>query len=69
MPPTIITRREGRKRAGNISRTTEHHLLKNEPTWPRPVQVSAVLTGYIESEITAWIEARAAEREPRGRAA
>ncbi len=62
MAPTIITRREGRRRVGGISRTTEHRLIRTDPSWPKPVQISATLTGYMEAELTAWIEARAAER-------
>jgi predicted DNA-binding transcriptional regulator AlpA len=58
----IISRREARKRVGDISRTTEHRKARNDPTWPLPVQISPGLTGYIEAEIERWIQARAAER-------
>ncbi len=31
-------------------------------TFPKPVKLSASRNGWIESEVNAWIEARAAER-------
>jgi predicted DNA-binding transcriptional regulator AlpA len=69
MALALINRREARKRVGGISRSCEHTLIKTDPTWPQPVQISSVLTGYIEAEISAWIEARGAEREPRRKVA
>jgi predicted DNA-binding transcriptional regulator AlpA len=55
---TLVTRREGRRRAGNISRTSEHRLLKQDPSWPRPVEITPGLTGYYLDELEAWIESR-----------
>jgi predicted DNA-binding transcriptional regulator AlpA len=53
----IVRRAEGRKRAC-ISRTSEHRLIRNDPTWPRVVQITTQLTGYFEDELDAWIKAR-----------
>jgi prophage regulatory protein len=33
-----------------------------EGSFPRPVKLSASRNGWIESEVDAWLEARAAER-------
>jgi predicted DNA-binding transcriptional regulator AlpA len=60
---TLITRREGRHRAGDISRTTEHRLLKSDPDWPRPVRITRGLTGYVASELDRFIEKRVAARD------
>jgi predicted DNA-binding transcriptional regulator AlpA len=54
---TIVRRQVARKRTG-ISRTTEHRLIRNDPTWPRIVELTAQLTGYFEDELDAWLEAR-----------
>jgi predicted DNA-binding transcriptional regulator AlpA len=57
-PKRLLSRREARKLAGNISRTTEFRLLRDDPDWPKPVQISAGLSGYVEEELQAFIEAR-----------
>ena len=36
------------------------------PAFPKPIKVSANVTGWIESEITAYIEKCAAQRENTG---
>ena len=59
----LITRREARKRAGDISRTTEHRLLKGDPDWPRPVRITRGLTGYVAGEVDQFVEKRIAERD------
>ena len=38
-------------------------MLVREGKFPRPVQISAKRIGWIEAEITAWAEARVAERD------
>jgi predicted DNA-binding transcriptional regulator AlpA len=62
-PERLITRREARRRAGGISRSTEHRLLKRDPDWPRPVQITPGLTGYVEHEFGRFLARRVAERD------
>jgi predicted DNA-binding transcriptional regulator AlpA len=60
----LITRRAARKRAGDLSRTTEHRLLKDPGSgWPRPVQITRGLSGYLTAEIDSFIAKRLAERD------
>jgi predicted DNA-binding transcriptional regulator AlpA len=58
----LISRREGRRRAGDIGRTTEHRLIRDDPDWPQPVQITAGKTGYSAAEIDAWVRKRIEER-------
>ena len=62
MGEQLISRREGRRRVGNIGRTTEHRLIKSDPTWPRPVTITPGRSGYVLRELDQWIEARIADR-------
>jgi predicted DNA-binding transcriptional regulator AlpA len=72
---TLILRREARKRAGGISRTTEHRLLRDASSgWPRPVQITEGLSGYVSEEVDRFVASRIAARdagrgEPRERGA
>jgi predicted DNA-binding transcriptional regulator AlpA len=59
----LIPRREGRRRAGDIGRTTEFRLIRDDPDWPKPVQITAGKTGYSAAEIDAWVRKRIEERD------
>jgi predicted DNA-binding transcriptional regulator AlpA len=54
----FVSRPAARHRAGDISRATEQRLLKHDPTWPRPRQISPGKSAYDEAELDAWLETR-----------
>ncbi len=58
----IISRREFRKRLGDISRTTEFRLSKSDPNFPQLVWMSPGLSGYFEDEAEVYIGARPRRR-------
>lgn len=37
--------------------------IYGDPTFPRPIKIGPRASAWIESEVTAWIEARIAERQ------
>lgn len=43
---------------GAKSRATPWRKAKSDPTFPKPVVVSAGITGWVESEVVAWVQAR-----------
>ena len=59
----LIPRSEARRRVGGISRATEHRRLKDEPEWPRPVAIGLGKSGYVQSEIDAYIAKKIAARD------
>ena len=59
---TLIPRSEARRRVGGISRATEHRRLKHEPDWPKPVAIGPGKSGYVQSEIDAYIAKKIAAR-------
>ncbi|AVA37947.1 hypothetical protein C3Z06_28540 [Cupriavidus metallidurans] len=42
-----------------LSRATLYVLMATDPTFPRKVKLTARAIGYVESEVDAWIAARA----------
>ena len=53
-----------------LSRTTAHRLMKTDPTFPKPVNLSDsgarnAPVGFVLSEVQAWIQGRIAAREQR----
>jgi predicted DNA-binding transcriptional regulator AlpA len=61
--PKLIMRPAAREMLGGISASTERHLLKADPTFPRLVQVSPGRSGYVFSELEQFVDARIARRE------
>lgn len=57
----ILRKKEAQDRAG-ISDVTAWRLEK-EGRFPRRFRIAGNRVGYLESEIDAWIEERAAQRE------
>lgn len=51
-----------------FSRQHRHRLVK-AGKFPAPLELGAATRGWLEDEIDAWIEARAAERAQAGKAA
>lgn len=45
-----------------LSRATLYVLLSTDPTFPQKIKLTARTVGFLESEIDAWIEARADAR-------
>ncbi|WP_423391449.1 helix-turn-helix transcriptional regulator [Burkholderia sp. LMG 21824] len=43
----------------NLSRATLYVLMSSDPTFPRKIKLTARSIGFLESEVDAWIEARA----------
>lgn len=41
-----------------ISRATIYRLLKSDPTFPRPVTLSARAVGFFKVEVESWLEQR-----------
>lgn len=60
-PPAILRRPQVIARTG-LKRTAIQDRIR-AGTFPRPVSLGARAVGWVESEITAWIASRAAERE------
>jgi predicted DNA-binding transcriptional regulator AlpA len=58
----LITRSEFRRRCGNIGRTTEWRYIRHDPDWPRLVEITPGLTGYVEEEAEDFLRRRAARR-------
>jgi predicted DNA-binding transcriptional regulator AlpA len=54
----IISRREFRKRLGDISRTTEFRMREADPNFPQVVWITPGKSGYFEDEAAAYIRAR-----------
>ncbi|MYZ47335.1 helix-turn-helix transcriptional regulator [Propylenella binzhouense] len=52
----------------NVGRTSLWKLSKDDPTFPKPVQVTPGRKAFVANEINAWIAARIAERDQAGRA-
>jgi predicted DNA-binding transcriptional regulator AlpA len=61
----LIPRSEARRRVGGISRATEHRRLKDDPEWLRPVAIGPGKSGYVQSEIEAYIAKKIAARDTR----
>lgn len=66
--PTILRRKQVEARTG-LSRTTIYDKLnpkspRHDPAFPKPISLGVGAVGWVEAEITAWIESRiAASRE------
>ena len=59
-PPTILRRKQVEARVG-LRRSTLYQRI-SEGTFPAPVGLGARAVGWIESEITDWLNGRIAER-------
>ncbi|HDR9105116.1 helix-turn-helix transcriptional regulator [Burkholderia semiarida] len=46
----------------NLSRATLYALMSNDLTFPRKIKLTARSVGFLESEVDAWIAARADSR-------
>jgi prophage regulatory protein len=58
---TILRRRTVEKRTG-LARSTIYDLMAAN-RFPRPISLGPRAVGWLESEISAWIRERAAQRE------
>lgn len=45
-----------------LSRATLYVLMSTDPTFPRKIKLTARTVGFLESEVDAWIAARADSR-------
>lgn len=61
---TLLSRKEARRRAGDISRTFEHWLIHSDPDWPPVIRIGAARTAYSERGIDLWIQKRIAAARP-----
>ncbi|GAB7535781.1 helix-turn-helix transcriptional regulator [Burkholderia sp. 3C] len=43
----------------NLSRATLYVLMSSDPTFPKKIKLTARSIGFLESEVDAWIAARA----------
>jgi predicted DNA-binding transcriptional regulator AlpA len=43
----------------NVSRASVYVLMATDPTFPKKLKLTARSIGFLESEVNAWIEARA----------
>ncbi|MBI5461956.1 MAG: AlpA family phage regulatory protein [Gammaproteobacteria bacterium] len=63
--PKIIRRKEVEARTG-LSRSSIYAKLRRnkkrpgdfDPTFPRPVSIGSKAVGWVDSEVSSWIEAR-----------
>lgn len=60
--PTILRRLQVQQRTG-LSRSTLYQYIQ-DGLFPRPVSLGARAVGWLESEVTAWIAARAKAVRP-----
>jgi prophage regulatory protein len=60
-PPRILRLPEVCERTG-LGRDSVYRLA-SEGRFPRPLKLSSRASGWIEGEVSGWIERRAAERE------
>jgi predicted DNA-binding transcriptional regulator AlpA len=65
-PETFITRREHRRRCGDISKATELRLINGDPDHPKPVRIGRGLFVYVESESDRYREILIARRNANG---
>jgi prophage regulatory protein len=61
---SIIRRKQVEARTG-LSRSTIY-LRVSEGTFPRPVNLGARAVGWVESEVSAWLQSRIEESRDRG---
>jgi prophage regulatory protein len=61
LPPRILSAEEARKRAC-MCRSRQYELVKSGQ-FPRPIKLTKKQIGFLESEVSAWILARVAERD------
>jgi len=67
--PVILRRKQVEERTG-LSRSTLYAKIRSNPkrpsdfdaTFPRPVTLGARSVGWIESEVSAWLQAQAEKR-------
>lgn len=62
MQQTILRTPTVQERLGGITRSTLWRWVK-AGRFPKPVQLGPQAVGWLEHEIDAWLEARAAERD------
>jgi len=60
-PPRILRLREVRARTGRS--TSSIYQDMRDGLFPRPVSLGGASVGWIEAEVSRWIEARIAERD------
>ncbi len=60
--PKFLTIREAADRTG-LSRSSLYRLLNGNPSFLRPVQLSARRVAFVEAEVDAYVAARIALRD------
>jgi predicted DNA-binding transcriptional regulator AlpA len=60
---SIVLPPEARARLGGISESTEWRLRRADPDFPRPVDVTPGLRGYVAAELDAYIALKIAQRD------
>ena len=61
-PRRIVRRTELSERIG-LKRTAIADLVKNDPTFPKPVRITSRAIGWFEDELDGWFENLAGRRE------
>jgi prophage regulatory protein len=61
-PHRILRNREVRAKAGFPGSSTLYKAMERDG-FPRPISIGARSVGWLEDEVDAWIEARAAKRD------
>jgi len=66
-PPPYILRRKELEARTKLSRSTIYNRIKTDPSFPKPISLGtgagAGAVGWIDSEVTAWLEDRIAQRK------
>lgn len=52
-----------------LKRSTAYVLMRDDPTFPKPVKIGARRIAFVESEVDAWIDSRIAARDSKAGAA
>lgn len=59
-PGDRLIRRGEVEHLTGLSRSTIYGRLRDDPDWPRPVQLGPNCVAWLESEVRAWVERRIA---------
>lgn len=58
----VLRRKAVCDRLGGIDDVTLWRLTRNDPTFPPAIQINRRIVGWLEHELDAWLEQRAAAR-------
>lgn len=57
-PLPLITRTNKAPAFTGLAPSTFHQLAKTDPTFPRKIRLGPQMTGYLTTELIAWLESK-----------